>query len=118
RIGSTDELGALPLGTSGLAIADVATVEITDNPVTGISRVNGEPSLTVAITKTPAGNTVEVSHGVQEKLAELEEALGGNTTFSVVFDQAPFVEHSIEALATEGMLGLAFAVVVIFLFLF
>ncbi|RQP12843.1 MAG: efflux RND transporter permease subunit [Microbacteriaceae bacterium] len=118
RIGSTDELGALPLVGSGLTIADVATVEITENPVTGISRVNGEPSLTLAITKTPAGNTVDVSHGVQDKLAELEEALGGSTSFSVVFDQAPFVEHSIESLATEGLLGLAFAVVVIFLFLF
>ena len=118
RIASTEELGALPLAGSALTIADVATVEITDNPITGISRVNGEPSLTLAITKTPAGNTVEVSHGVADKLPELEEALGGSTTFSVVFDQAPFVEHSIEALATEGLLGLAFAVVVIFLFLF
>ena len=30
-------------------------------------------------------------------LPELEEALGGNTKFTVVFDQAPFIEQSIEA---------------------
>mgnify|MGYP001508078259 FL=1 len=35
----------------------------------------------------------------------------------VVFDQAPFIEESIEGLATEGLLGLLFAVVVILLFL-
>ena len=36
---------------------------------------------------------------------------------TVVFDQAPFIEHSIEGLATEGLLGLLFAVVVILVFL-
>ena len=42
-----------------------AEVAIVDNPIQGISRVNGEPSLTIAVTKTPAGNTVE---GVRDYL--------------------------------------------------
>ncbi|MDO7882968.1 efflux RND transporter permease subunit [Salinibacterium soli] len=119
RLSSADDIAALPLlGTAGLTtIADVATVEIVDDPVTGISRVNGEPSVTVAISKEPSGNTVSVSREVVAALPGLEEALGGNTKFTVVFDQAPFIEESINSLATEGLLGLAFAVVVIFLFL-
>jgi HAE1 family hydrophobic/amphiphilic exporter-1 len=36
---------------------------------------------------------------------------------SVVFDQAPYVEESIRSLTTEGLLGLAFAVLVILVFL-
>ena len=36
---------------------------------------------------------------------------------TVVFDQAPFVEKSIEALTTEGLLGLVMAVIVILVFL-
>src|SRR5690606_15496411 len=36
---------------------------------------------------------------------------------TVVFDQAPFVERSIESLTTEGLLGLVMAVVVILVFL-
>ena len=95
-----------------------ATVSVVDNPVTGISRVNGEPSVTIAVTKSPAGNTVEVSRDVNELIPELEDALGNNTKFTVVFDQAPFIEKSIESLTQEGLLGLIFAVVVIFLFLF
>jgi hydrophobic/amphiphilic exporter-1 (mainly G- bacteria), HAE1 family len=95
-----------------------ATVEIVDDPVTGISRVDGEPSVTISVTKTPAGNTVEVSRDVNALIPDLEEALGGNTKFTLVFDQAPFIEQSIESLTQEGLLGLVFAVVVIFLFLF
>jgi len=121
RISSSDEIAALPLlGGNSLdlvTIADVATVSVSDEPVTGISRVNGEPSLTIAISKTPAGNTVAVSRAVLESIPELEAALGGNTKFTVVFDQAPFIEESINSLATEGLLGLVFAVIVILVFL-
>ncbi|MCY7325591.1 MAG: efflux RND transporter permease subunit, partial [Microbacteriaceae bacterium] len=123
RLGTADEIGQLPLvgatSTDGsvVTIASVATVAVADEPVTGISRVNGEPSLTIAVTKTPAGNTVAVSESVQELIPELKEALGNNTQFTVVFDQAPFIEQSIESLATEGALGLLFAVLVILVFL-
>jgi len=122
RVTTADEVAALPLlGGNSLdltTLADVATVEVVDDPVTGISRVNGEPSVTIAITKTPAGNTVAVSRAVMAAIPDLEAAIGSNTKLTPVFDQAPFIEESINSLATEGLLGLAFAVVVIFLFLF
>lgn len=120
RITTADELAALPLLSAeveGTSIADVATVEVESDPITGYSRVNGEPALTLAITKTPAGNTVEVSRAVQAALPAIADAIGSGTEFTVVFDQAPFIEKSIEALATEGLLGLLFAVIVILVFL-
>ena len=121
RLGSQDDIAALPLlggDTLDLVkISDVATIETVSDPITGISRVNGEPSLTIAITKTPAGNTVAVSRAVVAAIPELEAALGENTKFTVVFDQAPFIEESIKSLAIEGLLGLFFAVLVIFAFL-
>ena len=98
-------------------IANVATVEIKDNPVTGISRVNGEPSITVAVFKGSSGNTVAVSKAVQDAIPSLEKSIGHNTKFTVVFDQAPFIQQSIDSLATEGLLGLVFAVIVILVFL-
>ena len=123
RLGTAEEIGQLPLvgATSAdgavITIASIATVAVADEPTSGISRVNGEPSLTIAVTKTPAGNTVAVSEAVQELIPELEDALANNTQFTVVFDQAPFIEQSIESLATEGALGLLFAVLVILVFL-
>ncbi len=101
-------------------IDDVASVELTDNPVTSISRVNGEPALTISVTKLPAANTVEVSNAVTALLPDLEASLdttNPGATFTVVFDQAPYIERSIESLATEGLLGLLFAVLVILVFL-
>lgn len=124
KITTVDELAALPLvptsadqfGPETITIGDVATVVEDTDPVTSISRVDGEPALTIAITKLPAANTVDVSRGVLALLPDLEESLGG-PTFTVVFDQAPYIQQSIESLAQEGLLGLVFAVLVILLFL-
>ena len=124
KITSVDDLSALPLVPTDAAqvaagtttIADVATVELQADPVTSISRVDGEPALTIAVTKLPSANTVDVSRGVLAALPGLESSFEG-ATFTVVFDQAPFIEQSIESLALEGLLGLVFAVLVILVFL-
>ncbi len=99
-------------------IGDVSTVAITDDPTTSISRVDGKPALTIAVTKLPSANTVEVSKGVNAIVSDLEAKLGSNAKITVVFDQAPFIEQSIASLTEEGLLGLVFAVLVILLFLF
>jgi len=122
KLTSVADIQGLPLGGAAkpgggvYTIADVATVALTDNPVTSISRVDGKPALTIAITKLPAANTVEVSNAVQDLLPKLESALDG-ATFTVVFDQAPYIQQSIQSLTEEGLLGLFFAVVVILVFL-
>ncbi|MFC8924150.1 efflux RND transporter permease subunit [Cellulosimicrobium sp. NPDC057127] len=120
QVTSVEELAGLPLqGAQGVvALGDVATVAAVEADPTSYSRLDGEPSLAVAVTKTPAGNTVEISHAVQDVLDDLDAALADQgVRVAVVFDQAPFIEESIEGLATEGGLGLVFAVVVILLFL-
>ncbi|MTG90312.1 MMPL family transporter [Cellulosimicrobium sp. BIT-GX5] len=121
-ITTVDDLAALPLVVPGasapVTLGDVATVTAGPEPATSYSRLDGEAALAVAITKTPAGNTVEVSHAVQDAVDDLAGVLDAqDVRVEVVFDQAPFIEESIEGLATEGLLGLLFAVVVILLFL-
>ncbi|MGP3533382.1 efflux RND transporter permease subunit [Microbacterium sp. RD1] len=124
KITTVDDLAALPLvpteagqfGAGLTTIGDVATVAEASDPVTTISRVDGKDALTIAVTKLPAANTVDVSRGVLELLPSLKDSLDG-AEFTVVFDQAPYIQQSIEALAQEGLLGLAFAVLVILLFL-
>ena len=124
KITSVDDLAALPLvptdasqaGAGTVTIGDVATVTEERDPVASISRVDGEPALTIAVTKLPAANTVDVSRGILDALPALEDDVSG-ATFTVVFDQAPFIQQSIEALAQEGLLGLFFAVLVILVFL-
>lgn len=101
---------------AALTIADVATVTFENAPTTSIARTNGKDALSISIVKTQDGNTVAVSHAIQDKIAELKKKLG-DVTIVTVFDQAPFVEKSLENLSTEGLLGLSFAILIILLFL-
>src|SRR5690606_26638108 len=98
-------------------LGDVATVERKTADATSLTRTNGEPSLGVSMTMTPDGNAVAISHAVRDAIPGLVRALGDSAPITVIFDQAPYVERSIEDLTTEGLLGLVFAVLVILLFL-
>ncbi|PFG19123.1 efflux RND transporter permease subunit [Serinibacter salmoneus] len=121
RVTSLEELRAIPLiSESGepVPLDDVAEVELVSPDATSASRLDGEDAVAISVTKVPDANTVEVSHAVQEVIDDLEPVLTEQgLTIAIVFDQAPFIEESIEGLATEGLLGLVFAVLVIFLFL-
>ncbi|WP_169946788.1 efflux RND transporter permease subunit [Microbispora sp. H11081] len=98
-------------------LGDVADIKVEDAAATTLTRTNGVPSLGVSITMVPDGNAVQISHAVNDALPDLTRALGDTAELTVVFDQAPYVERSIEDLTTEGLLGLVFAVLVILVFL-
>ena len=100
-----------------LTIGEVAEVTYDYEPVTSISRTNGLDSLGIQVTKTQEGNTVAISNGVEAKIDELVEKLGGDVEITKVFDQGPFVEKQLENLSIEGTLGLTFAILIILVFL-
>jgi hydrophobic/amphiphilic exporter-1 (mainly G- bacteria), HAE1 family len=98
-------------------LGDVATVEQTQAEATTLTRTDGRPTLGVAVTSIPGADTVGISHAVRDQIPQLESEIGTGGSLTVVFDQAPFVERSIESLTIEGLLGLAFAVLTILVFL-
>jgi HAE1 family hydrophobic/amphiphilic exporter-1 len=123
-VASATSFAQLPGGLTGatttpriLTIGEVAEVTYDYAPVTSISRTNGLDSLGIQVTKTQEGNTVAISNGVESKIDELVEKLGGDVEISTVFDQGPFVEKQLENLSIEGSLGLTFAILIILVFL-
>jgi HAE1 family hydrophobic/amphiphilic exporter-1 len=96
-------------------LGDVADVQKGFAPPTSITRTNGKPSLGLSITMVDNGNAVAISDAVRDKLPDLAKKTGSE--MSVVFDQGTPVKDAISGLTTEGLLGLAFAVLVILLFL-
>ncbi len=98
-------------------LADVASVRQEQAPADSITRTDGRPSLSVAVTMDHDGSAVAISDAVQDKLSDLRGDLGSGATVTVVSDQGPAVSKAISGLTTEGALGLLFAVLVILVFL-
>ncbi|MER7482889.1 efflux RND transporter permease subunit [Streptomyces sp. NPDC126510] len=95
----------------------VATVKQQEATADSITRTDGKPSLSVALTMDRDGSAVAISDAVQDKLPDLRKDLGSGARLTVVSDQGPAVSKSIKGLTTEGALGLLFAVLVILVFL-
>ncbi|MFD3680685.1 efflux RND transporter permease subunit [Streptomyces sp. NPDC058613] len=104
-------------GKPAVRLADVATVKQEPAKAASITRTNGKPSLALVLTMDKDGSAVAISDAVKDKLPELRSALGAGAELTVVSDQGPAVAKSISSLTTEGLLGLAFAVIVILVFL-
>ncbi|WP_043445997.1 efflux RND transporter permease subunit [Arthrobacter sp. L77] len=125
RIGSLEDIEALPVLPSSdtpapgpvSTIGELADVSLADDEPTSVARTNGIETLALTVTKVPDGDTVEISQQIVALVPELETELGNAADITVVFDQAPFIERSIDDLTTEGLLGLGFAVLIILVFL-
>jgi multidrug efflux pump subunit AcrB len=108
----------VPTPDGPVALSAVADVKVDSIESTSIARADGRPALSLAVLKDTDADAVEISHSVRAKIPGIEQKLGNNTTITTIFDQAPLIEQSIEDLTVEGLLGLAFAVLVILGFLF
>ncbi|MEV7418922.1 efflux RND transporter permease subunit [Streptomyces sp. NPDC089919] len=104
-------------GKPVVRLGDVAAVKQEESTPVSLTRTNGKPSLAVVVTMDKDGSAVAISDAVKDKLPALRADLGAGAELTVVSDQGPAVAKSISSLTTEGMLGLAFAVIVILVFL-
>ena len=108
----------IPVAPTPILLKDIATVVEVGAPTTGYARTDGVKSLTLTVTKTSNGNTVEVADAVIQKLQEIGAANADTVKVTVISDLSVFIKESRDGLLKEGGLGALFAILTIFLFLF
>ncbi len=109
---------AAPAAPKLVTIGDLGTVEVAGVPTTGYARTNGQPALSLSVSKTSAANTVQVAEEVTAKLKEIGDRNGSSVSITIVSDLSSFIIESRDGLLREGGTGALFAVLTIFLFLF
>lgn len=101
-----------------VTIGDLGTVELAGEATTGYARTDGQPALSLSVSKTSTANTVQVADAVTAKLAEIGARHTDSVSIRVVSDLSTFIKESRDGLLREGGTGALFAVLTIFLFLF
>lgn len=89
-------------------------------PESTITRTDGDPAMLINVFKAGDANTVVVAHEIFDALDTFiaDQAENGVTVNStLVFEQATFIEESIEGVSREGVLGSIFAIIIILIFL-
>jgi CzcA family heavy metal efflux pump len=101
-----------------LSLGEIAEVTFAHPPLIGDAFVNDGSGLMLVVEKLPSANTLEVTRGVEQALAELSRGLPGVTIDASVFRLASYIEDSISNLARALSIGAILAFLVLGAFLF
>lgn len=101
-----------------LTLGEVAEVTFAHPPLIGDAVLKNGNGLMLVIEKFPSANTLEVTRGVEQALAELSRGLPGVQIDTSMFRLASYVEDSISNLTQAIVIGAILVVLVIGAFLF
>ena len=118
---SIEDIENLPVGVADgnniIKLGDVAKVTLS-YPEQGYYVTDGTNPLTiVSVTKRNDGDTVKIVKNIKKVLSKVEQETGGSVRFHIISDDSRQVYASLRTVITSGLMGVLFAVLVIFLFL-
>ncbi len=105
---------------ANVILGDVCHVVDAPAPAIGAASMRGEPGLMLMISSQYGANTLEVTRGLDQALAELRPALAnqGIVVHAEIFRPADFIETAVHNVRSSLLIGAALIIVVLFLFLF
>ena len=98
-------------------LKDVARVERGYKDRTAITRLNGAECIELAIYKEGDANTVQLAHGITDKLEALGKTLPGETKLVPVYDQSKFIASAVSDVKDAAILGGLLSILVLYFFL-
>jgi multidrug efflux pump subunit AcrB len=101
-----------------LRIGQVANVTWDYPTLAGDAVINGGTGLMLVIEKFPDANTLNVTNGITQALAQLQPGLKGVTIDPDIFRQASFIETAIHNLTLAVIIGCILIVLILIAFLF
>ena len=120
-VSTPEDLAQIPLAFrngSSLKIGNVADVVEGSPPAIGNGIINEGPGILLIVEKQPWGNTLEVTHKIEQTLDAMRPALQNIEVDSTIFRPATFIEMSLENLKHALLLGCVFVVLVLVFFLY
>ncbi|MGD6964803.1 efflux RND transporter permease subunit [Rossellomorea vietnamensis] len=111
-------IGKNPQTGDNIALEDVANVEQRAQESNTITRADRQDAVLLSVLQESDANTADVSTAFQEKLNQLlDQERYQNIEDDILFDQGDYIKDAIGNIATSLILGGAFAMLVLFLFL-
>ncbi len=110
-----DEFAQIVVATRGglpVRVSDLAKVISSYESLRGGAKLNGEPALTVAITRQPGANVVKLVDQVFKVLPSVREAMPPTTEVITLLDRSQSVRHSVED-AQYTLIGTALLVILV-----
>jgi len=98
-------------------LKDVARVERGYKDRTAITRLDGKECIELAIYKEGDANTVQLAHGIADRLESLAKTLPAGTKLVPVYDQSKFIASAVSDVKDAAILGGLLSILVLYFFL-
>ncbi len=113
-----DELLEMPITVSGNKIVyleDIAVVSYAEEQKGGVSRYNGEETISISLTKQQSSTAMDLSKQVKQVIKSLEGD-DENLTITVARDEADSILDSLKDVAETMVMAVVISMIIIFLF--
>ncbi len=113
-----DELLEMPITVSGNKIVyleDIAVVSYAEEQKGGVSRYNGEETISISLTKQQSSTAMDLSKQVKQVIKNLEGD-DENLTITVARDEADSILDSLKDVAETMVMAVVISMIIIFLF--
>jgi len=115
-ISTPQQLAQVPVeGVRALRLGDVTDVVEDHQPLIGDAVGRGAPGLFLVIEKFPGANTLQVTRGVEDALAEMAPGLKGISIDTRVYRPASYIESALGNVGTVALIGLVLLVAAVLL---
>lgn len=98
-------------------LRDVGRVEDGTKEQRSLSRLNGEPTVSLEIRRQSGGNTIEVINGVKRELPAVAAQLPNDVKLELIRDQSRYIEAALHEIETHLILGSILASLVVLVFM-
>src|SRR6266446_442221 len=104
-------------GSYAVKLSDIGYVEDGAEEQRTEARLNGQPAVTLVVSKQSGQNTVAVADAVKERLDELRTTLPRDVKTQIVGDQTIFIKAALHSIQLHLIEGSILAAIVVFVFL-
>ena len=114
-----DELLEMPITVSGNKIVyleDIAVVSYAEEQKGGVSRYNGEETISISLTKQQSSTAMDLSKQVQKVIKSLQNDDDDDLTITVARDEADSIQDSLKDVAETMVMAVVISMIIIFLF--
>jgi Cu/Ag efflux pump CusA len=100
-------------GAAPVRLGDVTSVVEDHQPLIGGATDAGQQSLMLVVERFPGANTAQVTHDLEDALAEMEPGLKGITVDTSVYQPVRYLDSALHRVGIAALVGLILMVLVI-----
>ncbi len=98
-------------------LKDVAKIELGAQQYDQIARLDGLPTVGLAIFQLPGSNALDVADNVKKTMAKLKKSFPQGVDYNIVYDTTPFIKESIEQVLHTLLEAIILVAIVVLFFL-